>query len=216
VVEVADFDYSACGGTHPRRTGEIGLIKILKQERIRSNLRFEFVCGYRALRDYTHKNNVLGQAAASFSVGESDLIAAIEKLRVESKSQKRNLRKLQEQTAQMEAQEIITTEDERIILRLFTEKTAPEMRLLALNLIRHPGIAVVFGITVENNAHVILARSEDLDYDLRELVPDISSEIDGKGGGRPSLVEMAGSNPTGLKSALDRAHRTLSAKLTSL
>ena len=50
VVEVAEFDYSACGGTHPCRTGEIGLIKILKKDRIRNNLRFEFVCGYRALR----------------------------------------------------------------------------------------------------------------------------------------------------------------------
>jgi len=61
VVEVSDYDFSACGGTHPFRTGEIGLIKILKWGRIRNNLSFEFVCGSRALKDYTLKNRILLQ-----------------------------------------------------------------------------------------------------------------------------------------------------------
>jgi len=59
VIEVDGFDYSACGGTHPNFTGEIGLIKILKWERIRNNVRFEFVCGHRARQDYSRKNRLL-------------------------------------------------------------------------------------------------------------------------------------------------------------
>ncbi len=215
VVEVAEFDYSACGGTHPCRTGEIGLIKILKKERIRNNLRFEFVCGYRALRDYTHKNLVLGQASTAFSVRESDLLTSIQKLMAENKSQKRDLRKVQEHVAKMEAQTLVAAGGDKIILRLFAEKTVPEMRLLALSLIRHPGLVVVFGQKTEQSAHVILARSDDLELDLRALIPEISSKISGKGGGRPSLIEMAGANLSGLKTALDHAYRTLSAKLTS-
>ena len=70
VVEVSGFDYSACGGTHCRRAGEIGLIKVTKEDRIRNNLRFEFVCGGRALRDYQEKSRTVRQAAAFFSVAE--------------------------------------------------------------------------------------------------------------------------------------------------
>jgi alanyl-tRNA synthetase len=215
VVEVAEFDYSACGGTHPHRTGEIGLIKILKKERIRGNLRFEFVCGRRALLNYARKNEILGQAAAAFSVGEADLMFSLQKLMAESKSQKQALKKLREQAARMEALELVNSEDAPIILRIFTEKTIPEMRLLALNLIRHPGKVVLFGLQAQPNVHLILARSEDLDIDLREIIPAVASEIQGKGGGRPSLVEMAGTHAPGLKSALDRAHQAVSAQLTS-
>ena len=49
VVEVPDWDWSACGGTHTRRTGEVGAIKIVGWERLRGNVRFAFLCGGRAL-----------------------------------------------------------------------------------------------------------------------------------------------------------------------
>ena len=49
IVEIPDWDVSACGGTHTRRTGEVGVIKIVRWEKVRGNLRFEFLCGARAL-----------------------------------------------------------------------------------------------------------------------------------------------------------------------
>ncbi|GAH44716.1 unnamed protein product, partial [marine sediment metagenome] len=70
VVEVSDFDFSACGGTHVRRAGEIGLIKILKLERIRNNIRFEFICGKRTLEDYLWKNRILRELSTRFTVNE--------------------------------------------------------------------------------------------------------------------------------------------------
>lgn len=215
VVEVVDFDYSACGGTHPHRTGEIGLIKLLRKDRIRNNLRFEFVCGRRALHNYSQKNEILGKAAAAFSVGESDLMTSIQKLIGESKAQKQALKKLREQAARMEAQELAHSAEGRVVVRIFTEKTVPEMRLLALSLIRYPGKVALFGLQDQQSVHVILARSEDLDVDLREIIPTVSSEIHGKGGGRPSLVEMAGTHTPGLKSALDLARQAVTAQISS-
>jgi alanyl-tRNA synthetase len=69
VVEVDGFDYSACGGTHVRRTGEIGGIKIVGAEKIRGNLRFDFLCGGRALRDYREKDRSARKLAGTFSCG---------------------------------------------------------------------------------------------------------------------------------------------------
>ncbi len=68
VVEVEGFDYSACGGTHVRRTGEIGLIKVIASERIRGNVRFTFVCGGRALADSQVKTRVCRGLVGKFNV----------------------------------------------------------------------------------------------------------------------------------------------------
>src|SRR5689334_21113403 len=57
IIEVEDFDWSPCGGTHARQTGQVGLIVIKSFERVKSNLtRVEFVCGHRALEDYRLAN----------------------------------------------------------------------------------------------------------------------------------------------------------------
>src|SRR5262249_37833589 len=61
VVSVPDFDHSACGGTHPRATGGVGLLHIRRWERRADLLRVEFVCGGRAQRDLRWKNAALGR-----------------------------------------------------------------------------------------------------------------------------------------------------------
>jgi alanyl-tRNA synthetase len=205
VVEVSGFDYSACGGTHPRKTGEIGLIKILKWERIRNNLRFEFVCGGRALRDYTLKNRTLLQAAARLSVGESEVIAALEKLFGDLKNQKKQNRKLREQVTEGEALEMVQKAEGFLIRNTFSERFPDDIRFLASNIIKSPGFVVLFGLEARERVHVVLARSDDVDLDMRELIPVIVPLINGKGGGRPSLVELAGDNVIRLEEALNTA-----------
>ena len=65
IVEIPDWDVSACGGTHTRRTGEVGAIKIVRWEKVRGNLRFEFLCGARALHDHASSRNSRTTSAAS-------------------------------------------------------------------------------------------------------------------------------------------------------
>ncbi|MCK4555982.1 MAG: hypothetical protein KAU47_00595, partial [Candidatus Aminicenantes bacterium] len=190
VVEVSDFDYSACGGTHVRRTGEVGLIKILRWERIRDNIRFEFVCGSRALQDYTLKNRILRDLSNRLTVHEQEVPSSIERLFSDLKSQKTAIKKMREKVAQHEAQEFIQNAEGKIIKKIFQEKTHEEMRFLALNIIRKGDFAVLFGLKEKERGLLILACSEKLNIDMRELVPLVSPLINGKGGGNPSLVEL--------------------------
>jgi alanyl-tRNA synthetase len=215
VVEVSDFDFSACGGTHVRRAGEIGLIKILKLERIRNNIRFEFICGKRALEDYLRKNRILRELSTRFTVNEGEILSSVEKLSSDLKSQKRKGKKMQEKIAQYEAQEIIQETKDRIIKELFVDKTPEEMRFLVLNIIRKGDFVVLFGLKGEERGHLILACSENINIDMREIVPLVSPLIKGKGGGRPSLVEIAGEKIENLEQALERAFEFIKKKMGS-
>lgn len=215
VVEVSDFDFSACGGTHVRRAGEIGLIKILKLERIRNNIRFEFICGQRTLEDYLWKNRILRELSTRFTVNEEEILNTVERLSSDLKSQKRKGKKMQEKIAQYEAQEIIQETKEKIIKELFVDKTPEEVRFLVLNIIRKGDFVVLFGLKGEERGHLILACSENINIDMREIVPLVSPLIKGKGGGRSSLVEIAGEEIVNVEQALERAFEFIKKKMGS-
>jgi len=213
VVEVSDFDYSACGGTHVRRTGEVGLIKILRWERIRDNIRFEFVCGNRALQDYTLKNRILRDLSNRLTVHEQEVPSSIERLFSDLKSQKTAIKKMREKVAQHEAQEFIQNAEGKIIKKIFQEKTHEEMRFLALNIIRKGDFVVLFGLKEKERGLLILACSEKLNIDMRELVPLVSPLINGKGGGNPSLLELVGESSENIDKALEKAQQFIEKKI---
>jgi len=213
VVEVSDFDFSACGGTHVRRTGEIGLIKIIRLERIRNNIRFEFICGRRALEDYLRKNRILRELSTRFTVNEGEILYSVEKLSSDLKSQQRNRKKMQEKIAQYEAQEIMQEAEGKVIKEVFVDKTPEEVRFLVLSIIRKGDFVVLFGLKGEERGHLILACSENLDIDMREIVPLVSPLIKGKGGGSSSLVEVAGEEKENLEQALEKAFEFIKKKM---
>jgi len=190
VVEVSGFDHTACGGTHPRSTGEIGTIKILRWERIRDNVRMEFICGIRALQDYARKHRDLKTLSSSLTVDDKEVVVSFEKIKSDLKMQKRINRKMQEKIIQHEAVDIMQKAEEKIIKRIFTGRSQEEIRLLALLTIRKGEFVALFGLKNGERVHVFLACSESLGLDMRELVPVVSSMIEGRGGGRPSLVEF--------------------------
>jgi len=209
VVEVSDYDFSACGGTHPSRTGEIGLIKILKWGKLRNNLCFEFVCGSRALKDYTLKNRILLQAASRFSVREEEVLSAVEKLFADLKNGKKQTKKVLLKLSELEARDIRQNTEGGVIKKVYSGRSRDDIRHIALNIIHNPGYIVLFGLKAARKANLILARSEDVDFDMRELIPAASQLINGKGGGRPSLVELAGDNVENLKHALEELEEGL-------
>jgi len=190
VVEVDGFDYSACGGTHVRRTGEIGLIRIGGTEKIRGNLRFEFLCGGRALRDYRAKDRSARKLAAAFSCPAADVAGPIEKLTAEGKALKKRARRLEERLAAFESREVIRAAAGRVIAGVLEDKTPEEARFLALAIVKNGEFAVAYGVAGESQAHVIVARSETFKADLRQVVPVVAAVIPVKGGGGPSLVEL--------------------------
>lgn len=205
VVAVDAFDHSACGGTHVRRTGEIGLIKIAGSDRIRGNLRFEFLCGGRALRDYGVKNRIARELGGKFNVKPEEVPAAVERLGAELKEARRRAKKTEERLAGYEAAELAAAAEGRFITSVFDDRGPDAAKALALSLIRQGNFIVVFGARSDARSHVVAARAAAVDVDLRPLVNEIAPLLNGRGGGGPSLVEIAGDRGADLAAAVAKA-----------
>jgi alanyl-tRNA synthetase len=211
VVEVDGFDYSACGGTHVRRTGEIGVIKLARMEKIRGNLRFGFLCGHRALGDYREKDRATRAIAGQFSCAASDVAVQVIRLGTEHKALKKRVRKLEERLATFEAGEIIRSAHGRIIAAVLDDRSPDEARFLALNIIKSGEYAVAYGAPGEDQGHLLVARSESIKADLRQLIPMVAAVAPVKGGGGPSLIELVTPEKARLGEAVEAAAAWLKA-----
>lgn len=211
VVEVDGFDHSACGGTHVRRTGEIGLIRLGPAEKIRGNLRFEFLCGGRALRDHRAKDRAVRKLAGTFSCAPAGVAAQVEKLAAEHKALKKRARLLGERLAAFEAEEVARTAAGRVVARVLDDRTPEEARALALAVIKRGELAVAYGAAGEGQAHIVLARAEALKADLRQAVPAVAAVLPVKGGGGPSLIELVSPETGRLREAVEAAAAWLEA-----
>ena len=205
IVEVAGFDWSACGGTHVRRTGEIGLVKVIGAERIRDNVRFTFVCGGRALGDYALKTRLLRRIAGQFSARETDSPAAVEKAQAELKDLRRRVKRLAETAAAAEARELVRGAAGPVLSGLLADRGPEEARALAVHVTRLGGAVALFAAAAAGRGHFLAASSGASGFDVRTLIPVVSAVIPAKGGGSPTLMELVTEKPDGLEEALEAA-----------
>src|SRR2546421_47418 len=112
IIEIEGFDFSPCGGTHARRTGEVGLIAARHWERAKGLVRVTFVAGGRALADYRRANRTARAAASLFSVARDEAADAAARLQDENKQLQRRLRAAEELAARAEARELVEEADE--------------------------------------------------------------------------------------------------------
>lgn len=196
VVDIGSFDVTACGGTHVARTGEIGVIKLVKQEKQKQGARLEFKCGGRALADYRLKHDVLSRLAADFTVGHADVPDSVTRIREENKQLRTELKTFREQAIEAEAQAMVAvaapTNGYRLVTAVFDERDADNVRGLAQRIAAQPGTVALLGISGAR-AQVICARADDLTLNV---VPALQAALRAlgtdRGGGRPNFAQGGG------------------------
>ncbi|HET7224990.1 MAG TPA: hypothetical protein VFK69_04675, partial [Candidatus Eisenbacteria bacterium] len=131
IVEIPDWDLSACGGTHTRRTGEVGVVKVVRWDKVRGNLRFEFLCGGRALRDHAWRTETLLEAAKRRTLSERDLIEHLERAAAERDHLQRQLDQVNARMLESEAREL-TGDPPAGVARFDPERARDAVRRLGL------------------------------------------------------------------------------------
>jgi alanyl-tRNA synthetase len=216
VVEIDGFDFSPCGGTHARRTGEVGLIAVRGWERAKRMTRVEFVCGSRARRDYRAAAATADAIARRFSVGREEADQAVARLVERHRALERHARELAALAAQTEAQELLEpispAPGARVIARIFEGRDLEELKLLAHRLIAHPEVIALLATREDEAARLVFARSPDLTVDLSAVLRAVCERMGGRGGGRPDFAQGGGPRAAQLDEALALAREMVDAK----
>lgn len=220
VVQVADFDWSACGGTHVARTGEVGLVKIIKWERRGDETRVEFRCGARALIDYARKNSMVNRLSAGFNVGHWELDQAVERLTAETKELRSHLRQAGRALSGYRADELRTNAPSvagvRLAVHNLTAEPWIDLRELARSLVSEPNVVALLGAG-DQKANLCFARSPDVDVDLVPLVRETAQKLGSRGGGgKPDFAHGGGTleNTHQLDAVLEWAAQMVREQLT--
>ena len=216
LIEIAGFDLTACGGTHVTRTGAVGLIKVIKQERRGSQQRLTFVCGQRALADYGEKHQVVEGLMARLTTAAAELDPAVDRLQAELKQANRQLKRQAEQLVAAEAERLLQTavthNQVRIISHLFADRDPGQLRQLASQLAQHDSIIVLLGLAGVKT-QLIFARSGNTPGAMNQLLTEALAIIgpEARGGGSAMMAQGggAGAPPIVVRQALERARQIL-------
>jgi alanyl-tRNA synthetase len=192
LVEVDGFDLSACGGTHVPASGVIGMIAVAGWERFKGASRLTFVCGSRALRSHSALRDIVTGATRVLSVTPAELPASIERMQADLKDRDRAIKNLQEvlagHTAGILRKNAATIGPYRGVLIAQPGWDAAALRTLAAAIVTEPGmIAVVAG--AGKPTPVVVARSNDVPIDTGAWMKRATTELGGRGGGRPELSQ---------------------------
>jgi alanyl-tRNA synthetase len=192
LVEIAECDLSACGGTHVPSTGRIGIIAVTGWERFKGGSRVNFVCGGRALRSHGRLRDIVTESTRTLSIGAGELPAAVERLQEAQKGQARQIRQLQEEAAASRGAEMRAAAQDigglRGVLSAQPGWDGAALKTLALAVVSGPGLVTVL-VGDGQPAPVVVARSADTDFDAAAWMKAAAAELGGRGGGRPELAQ---------------------------
>jgi alanyl-tRNA synthetase len=215
LIDIQDFDLSACGGTHVARTGEIGLIAVRGWERFKGGTRVEFVCGARALRSFRDLRDIVNSSIRLLSVLPSELPGAIERAQAESKDARRQLKDATQKLAVHEAATLAASAEPLVtsgsaaggatagtasgegattakaVIRAVDGYDAAGLKTLAATIVAQPGFLAAL-VSTTSPALVAIARSSDVAIDSAAVLKGLMSRFGGKGGGRPDFAQGGG------------------------
>jgi alanyl-tRNA synthetase len=230
LIDIADFDLTACGGTHVRSTGQIGTILLRKIEKAKQGVRVEFICGIRAVATARKDYTALAEAAGIYSAHLYDVAQQVRKSLDENKAAAKAQHKLLEDLAQLHAERALAqaTGALRVIVEVFPDRDAIFIKLLAQKLTAGATDVIALLAAGSESPALVFARSRLARNDLSQtsggtdkgqtvhmgqLLKDAMARLGGRGGGTPEMAQ--GGLPAGAAdfAAIEKVLRDTAAKL---
>ena len=210
LIDIDEFDLSACGGTHVARTGGIGIITVPGWEKFRGGSRVQFLCGVRVRRRFDVWRDAFAATQKFLSVAPEELAPAVERLQGESRSLQRTLRALQEKLAVHEASALVArgtrAGDRLVVVEAVPDLDASALKAMAAAAAATAGAAVVL-FTASSPALAVVACHPGAGIDANTTLKALTAKFGGKGGGKPDLAQ--GGGLTGSSNELVSAARLL-------
>jgi len=221
VVSVPGFSRELCGGTHVRRTGDIGLCKIVYEGSIAAGVRrIEAVTGEGALRQYQETSGAVRRIAEMVQAGEPEVVEHVEKLLATEHQLEKQVEQLKNKLAQAAVGQVEALArsfgEVKVVAARLDGMDRPRMRALA-DALRNKwkSAVVVLAGAEDGNVSIVSAVTKDLTAKVHagKLASTVALAVGGKGGGRPDMAEAGGKNAGALDAALEAVYRDVAGKL---
>jgi len=226
VIKIGDFSTELCGGTHTTQTGEIGLIKILKEGSVSSGVRrVEAVTGEGSVQHF-QKDHRLERVVRSLARMPEDMpLDAFLRDEIEMRDQendrlRREIDQLRMKSASSSTanigEKIKEVKGVKVLAHRVDNLERPQMRTLVDQLRGKLGSGVVvLGSATNRNVSLIVGVTKDLTGRVQagKVIGPVAQKVGGKGGGRPDLAEAGGKDPGALDSALAEVYTVVDALL---
>jgi alanyl-tRNA synthetase len=213
LIDIRDFDLTACGGTHVNSTGQIGAILLRKYERVRQGYRVEFVAGQRAVATARHDFSALTETAALFSAHIYDVPQqarkSLDEIKVLRKQREQSMEELAEAQAATLLAETGENERRKTVLHTFAERDLNFLKLVAQKLTRQSPAVVALLATTSPQAALVFAQSAGQPFDMSVLLKQTVARLGGRGGGSKDLAQGGIADSDGLAEALAAAAQEL-------
>ncbi len=185
IITIPGYDVCACCAPHLGATGEIGLIKLVHMMNYKGGERITMLCGFRALADYDRKDESAKAVSALLSAKEEGIAEAVAHLKEEAGSLKGKIASLQQKMLAYQAAEIPVEEE---VVTVFDSGLSGNGPRELMNLLLNKGArvcAVFAGNEEEGYRYVIGSRQTD----VRPFCQRLNAAFEGRGGGKPGMVQ---------------------------
>jgi alanyl-tRNA synthetase len=205
------YSKELCGGTHVKRAGDIGVLKIVGEESVAAGVRrIESVTGMGALEHYQHQAQTLRDVASRLNVGEDNVLASVEKLTATARQLEKELEAQKRKGALNQLDDLFnqaqTIKGVKVIVGEVSNVDREGLRQLVDSLRQKLGSGVVaLGMPDDGKVALIAGVTKDLTAKVHagKLIQALAKQVGGSGGGRPDLAEAGGKDTSALKSALE-------------
>jgi alanyl-tRNA synthetase len=204
------YSKELCGGTHVKRVGDIGVVKIVSEESVAAGVRrVEAVTGIGALEHFQHQANVLASVAKQLNVGEDAVLATVEKLTQTTRLLEKQLADQRRKGALNQLDELFakaqTIKGTKVVVGQVEGLDRDAIRQLVDSLRQKLGSGVVvLGQAEDGKVALIAGVTKDLTAKVHagKVIQALAKQVGGTGGGRPDLAEAGGKDTTALNSTL--------------
>ena len=218
-IRMGGFSFELCGGTHVRRTGDIGYFKIVAESAIAAGIRrVEALTGQAAVTYSEQQAALLQSLSSMLNSGQDKLLERIQSMHETARRQQRQIQELQAQLAGGGAGQVIhNIEDTKVVTVRMDDSDIKSMRMAVDQWKRKlgDGVVVVGGIT-EGKATFIagVGKSTAERISASDLIAHIASMVGGKGGGRPEMAQGGGANTEKFEDAFNGVQAWVEAHLS--
>ena len=213
LIDITDFDLTACGGTHVRQTGQIGCILLRKTEKVRQGYRVEFVAGLRAVAAARRDFTTLTESASLFSAHIYDLPQQATKSLEEIKTLRKQRAESLEELAAAQAAALLAQTPEvvgrKLVVRVFSDRDVNFLKLSAQKLTRlAPNVVTLLGTTSPQPA-LVFAQSGGQPFDMGARMKEIVARFGGRGGGSKDMAQGGIADSSQIEAALADARASV-------